>query len=137
MFEMQKKSWTFAILIGLCFNVAKRLFRDEITAENQIRVPDYYNQRRADLVEQYLNGTFTVNYQQVSDDGCWYGDSNHKDIGIIIPFKKRESHLKILLPWLQYFLQSLRINYCLFVVEQVDNGRFNKAYLMNAGFHFM
>ena len=137
MFEMQKKSWTFPILIGLCFNVAKRLLRDEGVSKSAVRVPSYHSQRRADLVEQYLNGTFTVKYQQVTDDGCWYGDNNRKNIGVIIPFKKRESHLKILLPWLQYFLQSMRINYCLFVVEQVDNGRFNKAYLMNAGFHFM
>ena len=34
-------------------------------------------------------------------------------------------------------MQSQRTSYCIFVVEQADNGRFNKAYLMNAGFDYL
>ena len=137
--QMQKKRWTLAIIIALCLNLVKRLLKNKpsVPLKRIITVPDYGRLRRLDLVEKYLNGTFVLNYENVTDDGCWYGDHMRKGTGIIIPFKKREAHLKVLLPWLQYYLQSLRINYCIFVVEQVDNGRFNKAYLMNAGFDAM
>ena len=102
----------------------------------KINVPQYGNERKLDLVNSYLNGTFHPKYEDTYADGCWYSDEKkrRRDVAIVIPFKKREGHLKLLLPWLSYFLQSQRISYCIFVVEQKDNGRFNKAYLMNAGF---
>ena len=137
--QMQRKNWTIVIILALCINLVKRFLKNKpnVPVKNMAAVPDYGHERRVDLIEQYMNGTFILNYQNVTNDGCWYGDHMRKGTGIIIPFKKREAHLKVLLPWLQYYLQSLRINYCIFVVEQVDNGRFNKAYLMNAGFDAM
>ena len=44
------------------------------------------------------------------------------------------AHLYTLLYYLHPMLQRQKIHYCVFVIEQVDDGRFNKGLVMNSGF---
>lgn len=55
-------------------------------------------------------------------------------LGIIIPYRNREEHLKLLLNHLHYILKKQQLHYKIFVVEQTSPVRFNKAALMNAAF---
>ena len=49
---------------------------------------------------------------------------------VIVPYKDREDHLKLLLRYLHPNLQRQKISYCIFIAEQFHDGRFNKE-----GFH--
>ena len=55
-------------------------------------------------------------------------------VAILIPYKDREAHLYSLLNYLHPMLQRQQIQYCVFIIEQVDDGRFNKGLVMNSGF---
>ncbi|KAK2173092.1 hypothetical protein NP493_906g00047 [Ridgeia piscesae] len=56
-------------------------------------------------------------------------------IAIVIPFRDRDEHLRILLQNLHPVLQRQQLEYQVFVVEQAFPHIFNKAALMNIGFH--
>lgn len=64
-----------------------------------------------------------------------YCKSDYKT-AIIIPFRDRESHLRILLGHLVPALRRQFIEYSIFVVEQHGKLTFNKGRLMNTGFDF-
>lgn len=53
---------------------------------------------------------------------------------IIIPYRNRETHLKLLLYYLHPFLQRQQLNYGIYIIHQAGNYTFNRAKLMNAGF---
>ncbi|XP_028325842.1 beta-1,4-galactosyltransferase 3-like isoform X2 [Gouania willdenowi] len=53
---------------------------------------------------------------------------------IIIPYRDREHHLKVLLYFLHPFLQRQQLNYGFYVIHQAGNYTYNKAKLMNVGF---
>ena len=53
---------------------------------------------------------------------------------IIIPFRNRTDQLNILLMNLHPFLIQQQISYQIFVVEQVDDYRFNRGKLLNIGY---
>lgn len=55
-------------------------------------------------------------------------------IAIIIPYKDREENLRIFLFNMHPFLQRQQLNYTIFVIEQVNNEKFNKGRLNNAAF---
>nr|XP_039265414.1 beta-1,4-galactosyltransferase 1-like [Styela clava] len=57
-------------------------------------------------------------------------------VAIIIPFRDREEHLRILLGHLIPILQRQLIRYSVFVVSQMGKETFNKGRLMNTGFEF-
>lgn len=59
---------------------------------------------------------------------------SQQKVAILIPYKDREAHLLTLMSYLHPNLQRQGIHYCVFVIEQVDDGRFNKGLIMNAGF---
>jgi len=73
--------------------------------------------------------------EQIKEGGCHIpiGCIREK-VAIIIPYKDRESHLKKLLYHLHPLLVLQQIQYCIYVTEQLDDGQFNKAMIMNAGF---
>ena len=82
---MQRKNWTIVIILALCINLVKRFLKNKpnVPVKNIATVPDYGRERRIDLIEKYMNGTFILNYQNVTNDGCWYGDHMRKGTGII------------------------------------------------------
>jgi len=68
--------------------------------------------------------------------GCFKPESCEalQKVAILIPYKDREENLLTMLSYLHPMLQRQEISYCVFVVEQFDDGRFNKGLLMNSGF---
>ncbi|XP_030840708.1 beta-1,4-galactosyltransferase 5-like [Strongylocentrotus purpuratus] len=55
-------------------------------------------------------------------------------VAIVIPFRDRHQHLPILLLHLVPFLKSQYLEFSIFVIEQENDLRFNRAMLMNVGF---
>lgn len=69
--------------------------------------------------------------------GGWYKPKkcNAKNrVAIVIPYRDRPNHLPIFLKNIHPFLQKQQIEYGIFVVEQIADGQFNRAALMNVGF---
>ncbi len=62
--------------------------------------------------------------------------SHDQRLTIVIPFRERRAHLERLLPVLQATLQEQRLNYRILVMEQQNEGLFNRGKLINAGIHF-
>ncbi|XP_060078595.1 uncharacterized protein LOC132558087 [Ylistrum balloti] len=59
--------------------------------------------------------------------------SRHK-VAIIIPYRNRKRHLRILLNNLHALLQRQQLDYRIFVIELAPNVDFNRALCMNIGF---
>ncbi|TKR64212.1 hypothetical protein L596_024785 [Steinernema carpocapsae] len=55
-------------------------------------------------------------------------------VAIIVPYRNREEHRRILLKNLHPLLQKQQLDYTIFVVDQSENQTFNRAKLMNVGF---
>ena len=55
-------------------------------------------------------------------------------LAIVLPYRSRRENLGALLAHLHPLLQRHRVDYRVFVVEQIGNYTFNKARLMNAAF---
>lgn len=56
---------------------------------------------------------------------------------IVVPFRNREEHLKIFVPAMTEFLKKEGTEGSIFVVEQADDKPFNRAKLLNIGFHYV
>jgi hypothetical protein len=56
-----------------------------------------------------------------------------KKLGIIIPYRDREEHLKKFVPHMINFLKN-KLSYSILVVEQTNDLPFNRAKLLNIGF---
>jgi GT2 family glycosyltransferase len=56
-----------------------------------------------------------------------------KKLGIIIPYRDREEHLKKFIPHMINFLKN-KLLYSILVIEQANNLPFNRAKLLNIGF---
>ncbi|VDK43914.1 unnamed protein product [Anisakis simplex] len=56
-------------------------------------------------------------------------------VAIIVPYRDRETHLRVLLHNLHSLLMKQQLDYAIFVVEQVSNETFNRAKLMNVGYN--
>ncbi|EPB72230.1 N-acetyllactosaminide 3-alpha-galactosyltransferase [Ancylostoma ceylanicum] len=59
--------------------------------------------------------------------------SRHR-VAIVVPYRDRDSHLRILLHNLHSFLTKQQLDYAIIIVEQIANQTFNRAKLMNVGF---
>lgn len=57
-------------------------------------------------------------------------------LGIIVPYRDREEHLKKFIPHMKLFLDN-KLNYKIVIVEQDDKKSFNRAKLLNVGFDFL
>jgi len=55
----------------------------------------------------------------------------NKKLTLIIPYRNREEHLQIFLPFIQNLLTKQNINYEIIIAEQDDKNFFNRAKLMN------
>ena len=66
------------------------------------------------------------------------GDSVHKKVAhrlaILVPFRDRFEELLIFAPHMKKFLDKQNIDYHIFILNQVDRFRFNRASLINIGF---
>ncbi|BFZ09367.1 hypothetical protein BsWGS_12406 [Bradybaena similaris] len=77
-----------------------------------------------------------VNNTDVMDGGEWKPRtcSPRHRVAIIIPYRDRWMHLKVLLYYLIPTLKRQQIHFRIFVVEQYGNETFNKGRIMNAAF---
>uniref|UniRef100_H2ZSX3 Beta-1,4-galactosyltransferase n=1 Tax=Latimeria chalumnae TaxID=7897 RepID=H2ZSX3_LATCH len=57
----------------------------------------------------------------------------HK-LAIIVPFRERFEELLVFVPYMHNFLNQKKILHKIFVINQVDHYRFNRASLINVGF---
>ncbi|KAI0216016.1 Beta-1,4-N-acetylgalactosaminyltransferase bre-4, partial [Lamellibrachia satsuma] len=55
-------------------------------------------------------------------------------VAIVIPYRQREEHLKMLLNNMHAFLQRQQLDYGIYIVDQALPTRFNRAMLMNVGY---
>ncbi|KAK2151239.1 hypothetical protein LSH36_371g02015 [Paralvinella palmiformis] len=81
-------------------------------------------------------GELELAYPDIKQGGHWKPSDcvpRHRT-AIIIPFRDREEHLRILLSYLHPMLQRQMLYYTIFVVEQIYPAVFNKASIMNAGY---
>ncbi|XP_064598049.1 beta-1,4-galactosyltransferase 3-like [Liolophura sinensis] len=76
------------------------------------------------------------NNPDVKEGGTWQPSNceSLQRVAIIVPYRDREQHLRILLNRLHPMLQKQRIHYRIFVIEQFGNDLFNRGKLMNVGF---
>lgn len=69
--------------------------------------------------------------------GGWYKpqECNARDrVAIVIPYRDRATHLPVFLKNIHPFLMKQQIEYGIFIVEQISDGLFNRAAIMNVGF---
>jgi xylosylprotein 4-beta-galactosyltransferase len=59
---------------------------------------------------------------------------NEHKLAVVVPFRDRFDELLKFVPHLSQFLASKSINFKIYIVNQVDNFRFNRASLINIGF---
>ncbi|XP_028391239.1 beta-1,4-galactosyltransferase 7-like isoform X2 [Dendronephthya gigantea] len=59
----------------------------------------------------------------------------HK-LGVLVPYRDRLEELLIFVPHMSKFLNKQNITFHIYVINQVDLHRFNRAALLNAGFLF-
>jgi len=58
-----------------------------------------------------------------------------KDVCIVVPYRNREAHLEKFAPHMNKFLADEKLTFDLLLVEQTDTKPFNRAKLLNVGFH--
>nr|CAG4641102.1 EOG090X0AZ6 [Eulimnadia texana] len=63
--------------------------------------------------------------------------SHEHKLALIIPYRERFEELQEFLPHMRTFLDKQDISHDIFIINQVDNYRFNRAALINVGFHFI
>ena len=57
-----------------------------------------------------------------------------KKLAVIVPYRNRESHLNVFVPYLEDYLKSKNIPFEILVVEQKYNKPFNRGKLLNVGY---
>ena len=59
--------------------------------------------------------------------------THSKKLGIIVPFRNRNEHLKKFIPAITEHLNNQEINFRILIINQVDEKPFNRAKLLNVG----
>ena len=59
---------------------------------------------------------------------------NTHRLAIVVPFRDRFDELVIFVPHMSKFLQNKSINFKIYIINQIDSFRFNRAGLINVGF---
>ncbi|CAD5117146.1 unnamed protein product [Dimorphilus gyrociliatus] len=60
-------------------------------------------------------------------------DSHH--LAVIVPFRKAFDELQAFLPHMDKYLRNKNIDHTIYIINQADNLRFNRASLINAAWH--
>ncbi|XP_043794665.1 beta-1,4-galactosyltransferase 7 isoform X2 [Apis laboriosa] len=74
------------------------------------------------------------NHKQHNNAVKVYKKSLHR-LAILVPFRDRFEELLIFAPHIKQFLDKQNIDYHIFVLNQIDRFRFNRASLINGPFH--
>lgn len=57
-------------------------------------------------------------------------------LAVLVPFRDRFEELLIFIPYIHKFLGDQNVNHDIFILNQVDRYRFNRASLINVGYIF-
>lgn len=120
-------------------NLPKLAFQDDCDRSDlglqPVQVPDPH----ASYKEMEIKNPYDKNNQSLITLGGEYSGPSEctpnpkNKLGIIIPHRHREYHLKQLLSVLHPTLQRQKLQYQIFVIHQKGEDTFNKARLLNAG----
>lgn len=77
-----------------------------------------------------FDGGFSI---ENSSDNTIKTKKDHK-LAIVVPFRDRFDELLVFVPHISKFLESKSIQFKIYIVNQVDSFRFNRASLINIGF---
>jgi len=58
-----------------------------------------------------------------------------KKLCVVVPYRDRQTHLDEFVPYMQNILAGQNIDYHIMIVEQADGKPFNRAKLLNVGYH--
>lgn len=62
--------------------------------------------------------------------------SDSHRLAVLVPFRDRFEELLIFAPYIHKFLSDQNVNHDIFILNQVDRYRFNRASLINVGYIF-
>lgn len=62
-------------------------------------------------------------------------ESNSHHLAVVVPFRKAFDELQSFLPHMESFLKNKSIEHTIYIINQADNLRFNRASLINAAWH--
>ena len=99
-------------------------------------IPDHLVGRLKVLLEDKSWEDISKDLEQIEEGGeyspatCYPKDR----VAVIIPFRNRDSQLRIFLNYIHPILMRQNIHYRIFVLSQEDNETFNRAMLFNVGF---
>tara|TARA_B100001287_G_C22681736_1_gene530827 strand:+ start:538 stop:2040 length:1503 start_codon:yes stop_codon:yes gene_type:complete len=79
---------------------------------------------------------YSKNIAQLEPLKPLHSNSNPR-LGVIVPYRDREEHLKEFAPHIKKYLSDQGIPNILIIVEQADNQSFNRAKLMNIGYDLL
>lgn len=81
------------------------------------------------------NYTFTILFPDLAEPSVQNltKSLDHK-LAVVVPFRDRFDELILFVPHISKFLDRKSINFKIFIINQVDNFRFNRASLINVGF---
>ncbi len=79
-----------------------------------------------------------LRYLSLFDGGKWHPTDVEKQrntkIAIIVPYRDRLVNLRIFLLYMHQFLSKQNAHYGIYIVEPIENLKFNRALLINIGF---
>jgi|TARA_B100000287_G_C20661330_1_gene790226 hypothetical protein len=64
-------------------------------------------------------------------------NQNKHKLGVIVPYRDREQHLRKFIPNITEYLSKNNIDYSIIIVEQKDQRPFNRGKLLNIGFELL
>lgn len=80
------------------------------------------------------SGQIVIRYVTNNIQNTQISPSSSHRLGIIVPYRDRFEELLEFIPHMHNFLQKQHISYDIFVLNQVDSYRFNRASLINVGY---
>ncbi|XP_022918587.1 beta-1,4-galactosyltransferase 7 [Onthophagus taurus] len=80
-----------------------------------------------------INPTYNPSLKQISESCDINYDQEHT-LAVLVPYRDRFEELLEFAPYIHDFLNRQRIKHDIFILNQVDKYRFNRASLINVGF---
>ncbi|KAL3864202.1 hypothetical protein ACJMK2_005907 [Sinanodonta woodiana] len=92
------------------------------------------------IINQYVNSRSHLADQSATvprADNVSKGDNTSLDLhklAVIVPFRDRIEELVQFVPYVHSYFNKKKVRHKIYVINQIDNFRFNRAYLINVGF---
>lgn len=104
------------------------------------QIASFYTSLILDSCEKYRESHNSIQCnaatQQTFLDSLSNPNFKKKKLAIIVPFRERFEELLHFVPYMHKFLSNQKISHHIFIINQIDRYRFNRASLINVGFLF-